>query len=101
MTMEREQLNQTLKQVQQQLHEEPSGNSVGLDAETRKLLEQLMVQVSGILSTTQETDTNVARPEQQTVLDNLLSFTEEFEESHPQLAATIGQMATALSRIGI
>lgn len=87
---------ETLKNSLRELHGELQSGA-RLDPETAALVRQLAADVSQL--TVQPTETQAA--ERQGVLDRLLSVTEEFEESHPQLAELIGKVATALSRIGI
>ncbi|SFJ66404.1 DUF4404 family protein [Planctomicrobium piriforme] len=95
--MEREQVKATLQQLHQQIR---SGGPV--DPETQALLQQLADDVNLLLQKSANPGAvKTVEPEQQSVLDRLLSFTDEFADTHPQLAEAIGRVATALSRIGI
>jgi hypothetical protein len=98
--MERDQLKDTLRQLHQQLQ---SGEV--LDPETQALLEQLSADVDNLAGRTAGNAglaaTEPVQAEKQTLLDRLLSLTDDFEDSHPQLAEAIGRVASALSRIGI
>ncbi len=103
--MGREELKQTLLQLQSQLQGDAQEASTSLDPETRALLQQVSNDVSGLLQASDTETAPVLPPEFQndrdSVLDDLLGVTKQFEESHPKLAELIGQMASALSRIGI
>lgn len=98
--MEREQLKQRLGE----LHQELQSGSLD-DPEVQELLQQLAGDIDGLLQRTAEPDEEPTETspadERQTLLDRLLGLTEEFEDSHPQLAEVIGRVASALSRIGI
>lgn len=98
--MERHNLKETLTE----LHQELAASPTSVDGETKVLLQQLAADIDRICDVpepTAEAEVNVAPEEKEGVLDQLLSLTEEFEESHPKLAEVIGRIATALSRIGI
>lgn len=95
---------QKLKEILSELHLELSENGGPLDEETTSLLQQLAQDIEHVAALKKNDDaeqTVVVEHEKQGVLDQLLSLTDEFEESHPQLADIIGRIATALSRIGI
>ena len=98
--MSQEQVHHSLRELHEQLQ---GGKPV--DPETLALLQQLSQDVDALtLRATGEVPTDEPPPqpeEKDSLLDRLLSLTEEFEESHPQLAESIGRVASALSRIGI
>jgi len=102
--METDKLKHTLQQLNDHLTEAET-RPQGLDEESRRMLQNLSAQVQQILQhSSWSSDVLQGEPvsaQRQSLLDHLLSVTEEFEESHPRLAETIGQLATALSRIGI
>ncbi|WP_417850755.1 DUF4404 family protein [Thalassoglobus sp.] len=98
--MEREQLKETLSELHQELAKSPEL----VDTETKALIQQLATDIQLVCTTeTPEPDENgePVQIEKEGVLDQLLSLTDEFEESYPKLAEVIGRVATALSRIGI
>lgn len=98
--MEREELKSTLSQLHQQLQ-----SGAGIDPE----IEQLVLQLAADLDRWADpaaTEAGLSAPreipaERQSVLDRLAGLTDEFAETHPQLAEAIGRVASALSRIGI
>lgn len=92
---------QKLKSTLTELHQELAASPEPVDEETRQLLQQLADDIDRVVH---EPKLEVEAPIEQHKegwLDQLLSLTEEFEESHPKLAEVIGRVATALSRIGI
>ena len=96
--MEREELKTTLNQLHEELQQ-----GTQIDSETQALLGQVSEDIQRVLSHSEshEADPFPAPAQKKTLLDQLLGLTEEFEDSHPQLAEAIGRVATALSRIGI
>ena len=101
--MERELLKERLNELHQELQ-----SSETVDPEVQELLEQVSGDIAGLLMKTapegaaEETAAEISpEDEKQTLLGRLLNLTEEFEDSHPQLAEAIGRVASALSRIGI
>lgn len=95
--MEYEELKATLHQLHQQLR-----NGEPIDPQLAVLLQQISQGVNQLTGPDQVPRTGIAETEQkQSLLDRMLSLTEEFEETHPHLADAIGRVATALSRIGI
>lgn len=98
--MEREQLKQRLSELHQELQ-----SSELDDPDVQSLLHQLSDDIDDLLqraSAAEPAETEKSRGEKkQSLLDRLLSLTEEFEDSHPQLAEAVGRVAAALSRIGI
>ncbi|WP_437204913.1 DUF4404 family protein [Planctomicrobium sp. SH664] len=96
--MERDRLIETLNELRQHLK---SGGQ--LDPESRQLLQDLSEQVDQLTVQSEEESKLLAlsAEEKESLLDRMLGLTEEFEASHPQLAEAIGNVASALSRIGI
>ncbi|MBT5019325.1 DUF4404 family protein [bacterium] len=97
--MERQKLKETLTE----LHSELETSTEPVDAETIALLRQVATDIDKVCLTESpavEEESPVVE-EKEGMLDQLLSLTEEFEESHPKLAEVIGKVASALSRIGI
>lgn len=97
--MERQKLKETLTE----LHRELETSTEPVDAETVALLRQVATDIDRVCvdePSAEEIEPPVVE-EKEGMLDQLLSLTEEFEESHPKLAEIIGKVATALSRIGI
>ena len=97
--MERNELKETLTE----LHRELAAAPAVIDSETKSLLKQLASDIDQICDADapEQVESEVVPEEKEGMLDQLLSLTEEFEDSHPQLADVIGRIATALSRIGI
>ena len=91
-----------LKETLSELHSElSSGRPV--DPETQELLKKVSTDIQDLLeqADSKEEDEASSSTEKETLLDQMLNLTEEFEESHPELAQIIGRVASALSRIGI
>lgn len=95
--MEAEKLKQTLAELHQELAQSPTL----LNDETKRLLRQLALDIDEVCEAASDPIEGKLPVEKEGILDQLLSLTEEFEESHPQLAEVIGRVASALSRIGI
>ncbi|WP_437194068.1 DUF4404 family protein [Planctomicrobium sp. SH527] len=95
--MEDVHLKETLAQLKSHLQKEES-----VDPESQILLEQISTDLNSFLNSQSDAKllSNIA-DERDTFLDDLLDLTSRFEETHPKLAAAIGQVASALSRIGI
>jgi len=99
MHIEHEELKATLQQLREQIQ---SGQPI--DPQLATLLQQLSADVNQLTLSEVESVSPLAADglsEKQTLMDRMLGLTEEFEETHPQLAEAIGRVATALSRIGI
>ncbi|WP_437187593.1 DUF4404 family protein [Planctomicrobium sp. SH668] len=95
--MERDELIQTLQSLQSRLqnNEEP-------DADLTSDLQKLSVELNEVFGVHQVGEVPSEDGEESGgLLDQMKSLTQQFEESHPQLAQAIGDVATALSRIGI
>jgi len=83
---------QTLKRNLQQLHRElASGES--LDKETRELLAEVAGDIELILADKAGSTENIR--------DRIESAAWRFEADHPSLAATLGEIADTLSKLGI
>lgn len=96
--MERQKLKETLTE----LHSELEASNEPVDEETLALLRQVATDIDKVcLTEPVPAEEPPVVEEKEGMLDQLLSLTEEFEESHPKLAEVIGKVATALSRIGI
>ncbi|TWT57570.1 hypothetical protein KOR42_09320 [Thalassoglobus neptunius] len=96
--MERKQLIETLNE----LHQELANSQEDVDPETQALLKQLSSDIDRICVTeSAEQPEPVSSSKQESMIDQLLGLTDEFEESHPRLAEIVGRVASALSRIGI
>lgn len=87
--MPEKKLRDTLSKLHEDLAAEPP-----LDTETAALLRDLVADIEKLLAHRDEAsrDTLVAR---------LADATADFENSHPRLTATVGQLADALSGMGI
>jgi len=96
--MEYEELKQTLHDLHQQLQ-----NGAPVDPQLAELIQQLSRDVSQVAASGEipAAASTPADLEKETLLDRMLSLTQEFEETHPKLAEAIGRVATAFSRIGI
>ncbi|MEW4488392.1 DUF4404 family protein [Thalassoglobus sp. JC818] len=96
--MERKRLIETLNE----LHQELANSREEVDPETQALLKQLSSDIDRICAAeTEEQPEPVSSSKQESMIDQLLGLTDEFEESHPRLAEIVGRVASALSRIGI
>jgi hypothetical protein len=87
--MPKKKLRDTLARLHQELAAEPT-----LDAETSALLREILADIEGLLS-----EGGGAPPEG--LAARLADTTSNFESSHPRLVATVGQLADALSGMGI
>lgn len=91
-----------LKQTLVELHEELNAAPEKIDAETQALLKQLSSDIDQLFrDVSQPAQAAIEPAEKEGMIDRLMHLTDEFEESHPQLAEIIGRVASALSRIGI
>ena len=84
-----------LAETLQQLHEELS-SSPSLDAETTALLRTVLDDIGALLRDDQE-----AGESTESLLHRLGDATRHFETSHPNLTQAVGQVADALSGMGI
>ena len=90
--MPQEQLKQTLRSLHDEL-----ARSRSIDPELRALLASLADDIDDVL--------HPAAPprsaDDESLSDRVASARQQFEESHPQLAAIIGRIADGLSQLGI
>lgn len=84
--MDRDRLRTLLTELHREL-----GSADHLDAESRALVEQVLADVDRLDTT----------PSHVTSAGNLRDLVLRLESGHPRLAATIGQVADALGRLGI
>jgi hypothetical protein len=87
----RQQLQESIDHIREEL---ASGEP--LSSEDRKLLENVLGEVSGVIQSDQ-TEHSLAEE----FFDDLREMGERFEESHPKLSIVIGRIADALSQLGI
>lgn len=95
--------SQELKLTLQKLHEQIERGET-IDPEVRLMLQQLSQDVQAVSTpSTGQLPAMISErsTEHQTLLDRILSVTDDFEESHPDLAHALGNVAGALSRMGI
>jgi len=82
----------------QQLHEELA-NAGRVDAESERLLRELLEDISGLLAA-RGSSAGVTGA-QGGLAERLAEASTRFEESHPGLVNAIGRLADALSSIGV
>lgn len=87
-----EQMKATLDELHAELQ-----RATALDAEARRKLEHLAADIRRVL----EEDAGRARESHAIHAPNLEEAAVRFEQDHPQLAATLRQVADALSRVGL
>ena len=87
----RQQLQESIDHIREEL---ASGEP--LTHEDRKLLENVLGEVSGVIQSDQS-EHSLAEE----FFDDLREMGERFEESHPKLPIVIGRIADALSQLGI
>jgi hypothetical protein len=87
--MPRQRLRDTLTKLHDDLATEPK-----LDAETAALLRDILADIEKLLGDTGDTGS-------ESLVSRLTDATSDFENSHPRLTATVGQLADALSGMGI
>jgi hypothetical protein len=83
-----------LKELLSKVHNELAGIE-DLDDEAKSLLGTVMSDLQGVLGESSTVD------ESHGFIDRFRDATQDFEEDHPQLTDAIGQVVTALSRLGI
>jgi class 3 adenylate cyclase len=88
---------QELHEVLAALHEELN-RAETVDHESRRLLQELMTDISKLLAVADEAEP-AERPAGLT--ERLAEISKEFEDHHPALVSAIGRLADALSRIGV
>jgi hypothetical protein len=87
--MPKQKLRETLSRLHEDLAAEPQ-----LDAETARLLRNVLTDIEKLLGEQDDV-------EHETLASRLAEATADFESSHPRLTATVGQLADALSGMGI
>ena len=95
-----------MEHIKETLHELHEALAAGqeVDAETQALLKELGADINQLLEKSETTEDGtplVDSAEKDSLMDQMLDLTEQFEESHPRLAQVIGRIASALSSIGI
>lgn len=100
MTEKIEELRKTLAHLHEQLE-----NEGPVAPETRTLLQAAMLEITETLERASGESTTAAPAAgsdgDPSLLDRLSQMAEEFEESHPEISAAVGRVATALSNLGI
>ena len=91
--MKTDDLHKTL----QQLHEELA-NASHVDAESERLLRELLEDISGLLAAR---GAGTAGGGHSGLAERLSEASTRFEDDYPGLVAAIGRLADALSRIGV
>ena len=71
------------------------GKTSSVDAESRRLLEEVLHDIQGVL----EPQSGSSEPE--TLSERLRDATHSFEESHPTLYTVVGRVVDALANMGI
>jgi hypothetical protein len=97
--MPRQKLTETLSRLHEELAAEPA-----LNDETAALLRAILADIEKLLAADQDEAAGAktgAKPENETLVSRLADATADFENSHPRLTATVGQLADALSGMGI
>jgi len=87
--MPRQKLRDTLSKLHEDLAAEPQ-----LNPETASLLREVMADIENLLNDSSSTG-------HESLATRLADATADFENSHPRLTATVGQLADALSGMGI
>lgn len=90
--MSQENLKHTLRSLHDELARTPS-----VDPELRTLLKSLAEDIDDVLHPAAPPIAANDEP----LSDRVISARQQFEESHPQLAAIIGRIADGLSQLGI
>lgn len=83
-----------LKALLQQLHDELSKTDT-LDDDAQSLLAAVVQDIQTVLGDEPKED------ESHGLVDRLKDATDDFEDDHPTLTKTVGQIIDALSRLGI
>jgi hypothetical protein len=83
-----------LHKTLQQLHEE-LGKASHVDAESERLLRELLEDISGLLAGRGAAGTHTG------LAERLSDMSTRFEDDYPGLVSAIGRLADALSRIGV
>ena len=88
--MPQEELYKKLTSLHESLQEADS-----LDDKSRALLDQIEDDIRKLMSDQGK------EPEGETLLDRVKEAVQDFEEEHPKLTETVGQVMDALARFGI
>jgi tRNA C32,U32 (ribose-2'-O)-methylase TrmJ len=88
--------DKAIRDLIRQLHSTLDGAST-IDAQDRQQLEQLSADLQALLSEPGA----ATRATHQTLMSRLLAAVTRFEVSHPDLAATMGQVSQTLADMGI
>lgn len=91
MTLDRQQLLETLDQLHNQLEEADN-----LDPESAAHLRATMVEIQQALD-----EQSLEADHQETLIDRLRESARHFEETHPRLSVTLGSLVDTLGQIGI
>lgn len=94
--MEKEQLKQTLASLHAELARRGE-----LDGDVRDLLRQLAGDIDDVLDSGEPRASALRETEHSSLIDRLRDARSRFEETHPDLAMTLGRVADALSQLGI
>jgi hypothetical protein len=90
--MPRNHLNEMLEALRSELEHTRSDD---VDERSRELLREVIDDARVLVAD------ESSESEPQTVLDRLRAATQDFEDSHPDLAAAVNRVAGALSNLGI
>jgi len=88
--MPEEKLYEKLKSLHETLQ-----NAESLDDKSRALLEQIEDDISALMADRGE------EPKGETLADRVREATQTFEEEHPQITETVGQVMETLARFGV
>jgi Domain of unknown function (DUF4404) len=88
--MPEEMLYEKLKSLHESLHQAES-----LDDKSRALLEQIEEDIRALMADRGE------EPKGETLADRVREATQTFEEDHPQITETVGQVMETLARFGV
>ena len=89
--MKNEAMGKLLKQLHSTLNDATS-----ITGKDRDLLKQLSADIQALLA-----QPGASRERNQSIIDRLMAAVTRFEVSHPDLTATMAQVSTALSDMGI
>ncbi len=88
--MPEEKLYEKLKSLHESLQ-----NAESLDDKSRALLEQIEDDIRALMADRGE------EPKGETLADRVREATQNFEEEHPQITETVGQVMETLARFGV
>jgi hypothetical protein len=89
--MQVEKIRAAVTELERQL-----GSTATLDGESRRVLEQALLDIQSALQETPQTDA-----ERQSLLARLNTAVEKFEGSHPTLTGTLMRLVDGLGEMGI